>query len=134
MLHGCVNTASEQPNNHLQEPVSDSSDQPDPLTSLEGLLDVFCLVDAAIMQNIYLKELVSYRDIKHPAFQEESTDDGATGEQKSPAFTTSLSCESKLSSDVDAAADDRDEVSVATVRAAVPIWSQCISKKFSASN
>lgn len=104
---------------HLQEPIIEPVELPDPLQSLDGLLNVISLVDAAIMQNIYLNKLILYRDIR----LEESCENEETrelsgspdpGRNSITSIAASTSFRSK-NNDAVSSTGDEDSMSIATV-------------------
>lgn len=104
---------------HLQEPTADPAELPDPLQSLDGLLNVISLVDAAIMQNIYLNKLILYRDIKLGEFREseqaqELGSCAGAGRSSIISSAASASFKSKINDAVSSTGDE-DSLSIATV-------------------
>ncbi|GMH39829.1 hypothetical protein BSKO_07733 [Bryopsis sp. KO-2023] len=91
------------------------AEKPDPLASLPDLIGVINLVDAAIMQNIYLDKLILYRDIKvsSTSTEEENTHVEAGVGRTSTVSSVVSTAISKVN-DGASTAGDEDTMSVAT--------------------
>lgn len=114
-------TVADSPDGQFHVSETEPGEVPDPLLKMDGVLQAASLVDAAIMQNVYLDKLLLYRDIKIDGFGEEDTlrrsCEGPSGRQSSTISSAiSMSTVGKASEEHSSTPVEEDNLSLATVR------------------
>lgn len=104
---------------HFHVSDADPAELPDPLLKMSRVLQAASLVDAAIMQNVYLNKLLLYRDIKMDGISEEDNSRASCGEPSGRQSSTissilSMSTVGKASEDQSMLLEE-DNISLATV-------------------